>query len=227
MSIWFLFASGTAIFNSLDQVIQKLAILKTNYQKTTIVFISTASASVMLFIFSFFNGIPSVDKQFWLAVLATGLLNALAYPLILRDYQLGEFSSVYSMTLLTPVFLFGTSFLTLGEKPTIFGTAGVLLTILGVWLIITHNGDHKNIPSYSKGNLLGVLVAFIWSITANFDKIAVIHSDRFFATAVVFGIISSGQLIYLLSNHLRSIKNNFRTVLDKKIVDIKDFVLRE
>ena len=96
---------GAAVFNSWEQVTQKLALLKTSYKKTTIIFASTAATSAILFGLSFFTGIPYTDKQFWMAALTTGLLNALAYPLMLKAYQVGEFSSVYSMILLTPVFL--------------------------------------------------------------------------------------------------------------------------
>ena len=190
---------GAAIFNSWEQVAQKLALIKTSYKKTTIIFASTAATSAILFGLSFFAGVPHTDKQFWVAVLTTGLLNALAYPLMLKAYQIGEFSSIYSMILLTPVFLIGTSFFTLGERPTMLGITGVAITIIGIWFIMRHNHhDRKNIPDSAKGNILAILVAFIWSITANFDKIAVLHSDRLFSSAVVFGIISGGQAVYLL-----------------------------
>lgn len=207
MFTWFLLAIGTALLNSWEQVAQKLALLKTSYQKTTIIFASTATASAILFSISFFYGFPNLDRQFWTAALTTGLLNALAYPLLLRAYQIGEFSSVYSMVLLTPVFLIGTSFLTLGEKPTTIGTMGVMLTVAGIWLITKRNRNHKNIPGFAKGNLLGILVAFIWSVTANFDKIAVLHSDRFFSSAVVFGIIAGGQIVYLLAKGHQTSRN--------------------
>lgn len=211
MFTWFLLAMGAAVFNSWEQVAQKLTLLKTSYKKTTIIFASTAATSAILFSLSFFTGIPHADKQFWMAALTTGLLNALAYPLMLKAYQIGEFSSVYSMILLTPVFLIGTSFFTLGERPTILGITGVAITIIGVWFIIRHNHhERKNIPNFTKGNILAILVAFIWSITANFDKIAVLHSDRLFSSAIVFGIISGGQFVYFLakSDILRRKKQN-------------------
>lgn len=206
---------GAAVFNSWEQVTQKLALLKTSYKKTTIIFASTAATSAILFGLSFFTGIPYTDKQFWMAALTTGLLNALAYPLMLKAYQVGEFSSVYSMILLTPVFLIGTSFFTLGEKPTMLGIIGIAITIAGVWLIMRHNHhDRKNIPNFTKGNILAILVAFIWSITSNFDKIAVLHSDRLFSSAVVFGIISGGQVVYLLTKgNISSEKNKEQKAL--------------
>ncbi len=199
---WFLLALGAAIANSWSQVIQKWAIFLSRYSKITIAFVSAATAALILFGVSYFIvGAPQIDGRFWAAVLVTGILNTLALPLMLKAYELGEFSSVYSMILMTPVFLLITSAIFLGETPSPVGIFGVLLTVLGLWVITRTNHEHAQVPNFTKGNLLGLAVAFIWSISVNFDKLASVYSDQFFAPAITMAIIAAGCAIYLFATH--------------------------
>lgn len=199
MLLWFLLALGSAVTNSGVQATQKLAVSISRYSKLSIAWISAAAGSLILFSVSyFFVGLPEIDSRFWIAVLVTGVLNAIAFPIMLKAYELGEFSSVYSMILLTPVFLLFTSIIFLGEIPSLIGVAGVILTVAGLWVTTRINHKHVAVPNFATGNLLGVLVAFIWSITVNFDKLAALYSDRFFSAAAGLAIVSVGNIIFLM-----------------------------
>ncbi len=202
MTFWFLLALGSALANSGVQVIQKITTLTNRYSKITITFFASLTASIILLATSFFIvGAPTLGSNFWLAVIITGVLNALAFPIMLRAYELGEFSSVYSMILATPAFLLVTGFIFLGETPSLFGIFGVLLTTFGLWIVARNNHDHALAPDFRKGNLLGLLVAFIWSITVSFDKIAALNADIFFAPAMSWLVMSCAYAIYLLFKH--------------------------
>src|SRR3989344_5632756 len=116
MTIWFFLALGSAIMNSWVQAVQKWAVSVSRYQKLTISLVASATASLLSFFISYFIiGFPAIDHRFWLAAGVTGILNTIAFPLMLKAYEIGEFSSVYSMVLLTPVFLLVTSFIFLTE----------------------------------------------------------------------------------------------------------------
>jgi drug/metabolite transporter (DMT)-like permease len=206
MLIWFILAVSSAITNSWVQTTQKLSVTVTRYSKSTITFIANLAVFIILFLFSYFIiGFPEIDFYFWLAVFVTGILNTVAMPLMLKAYELGEFSSVYSMSLATPIFLLITSFVFLGEIPSWMGAAGVVLTVVGLWIIARTGHEHKDAPNFAKGNLLALLVAFIWSITVNFDKMAVVHSDRFFAPAVWSAVIAAGSAVFLLLKYKKVI----------------------
>lgn len=218
MLIWFFLALGAAITNSWTQAIQKWAVFASRYSKVTITLIAAFTASLILFFISYLVGFPEIESGFWLAVSITAILNIFAFPIMLRAYELGEFSSVYSMILTTPIFLMATSFVFLGEVPSIFGILGVMLTVFGLWIITISNHEHIKVPNFSKGNLLGLLVALIWSISVNFDKLATSYSNVFFAPAVCSGIMSVGYAAYLFIKHksllvknseLPAINNNF------------------
>lgn len=203
MLVWFLLALSAAIANSLSQTLQKQTVAVSGYSKVTIAFIATTLAAAILLTISYFIiGLPQVDSLFWSAIIVTGLLNAIAWPLILKAYEIGEFSSVYSMILLTPVFLLITSFIFLGETPSPLGVAGVLVTVAGLWVIASQH-KHTAVPDFARGNWLGVLVAGIFSVSINFDKIAVQHSDRFLGSAATLGAVAITSALYLLFRHQR------------------------
>src|SRR3989344_3302014 len=141
--IWFLLAFGAAVANSFVQVSQKWAIFLSRYSKLTIIFIASAACSILLLAISYFLiGLPVIDQRFWLVAAVTGILNGIALPILFKAYEIGEFSSVYSMILMTPVFLLFTSFIFLGEQPTLLGATGVLLTVLGLWVVTRSNHVH-------------------------------------------------------------------------------------
>src|SRR3989344_1453856 len=198
--IWFLFALGAAISDSWSKASQKWAIDADYYSKYAITVTITGLASLLLFLISyFFTGFPVLKTGFWTAIAVTGILNAITFPLLLKAYEIGEFSSVYSMILLSPVFLLATSFFFLGEVPAPSGVGGVLLTVFGLLIIVRGNAkDHQNVRNFSKGNWLGVLVALIWSASVNFDKLAAQYSGPFFAPAIGLIFIASGSFIYAL-----------------------------
>lgn len=188
---------------------QKWAVMLSRYSKASISFVAITTASVILFFVSYFIiGLPEIDSGFWTVVLVTGAINIITFPLMLKAYEVGEFSSVYSMILLTPVFLILTSFVFLGEAPSSVGALGIILTVFGLYVIAKSNrGDHTAVPDFRKGNLLGITVAFLWSISVNFDKLSVVYSDVFFAPAVILAMMSAGYAAYLLIK--------YRTILVK------------
>lgn len=200
MITWFLLSLGAAVSDSWSKASQKWAIDADYYSKYAITITITGLASLLLFLVSyFFIGFPVLKPGFWTAIAVTGVLNAVTFPLLLKAYEIGEFSSVYSMILLSPVFLLLTSFIFLGELPTIGGVGGVLLTVLGLAIIARGNsGRHDEVSNFAKGNWLGILVAFIWSVSVNFDKLASQYSSPFFAPAIGLIFIALGSFIYAL-----------------------------
>lgn len=202
MFIWFLLSLGSAISNSATQVIQKWAVNAGRLSKISITFLASLTASAVLFLLSgLVIGIPALQPGFWVAILITGILNAVAFPVMLKAYSIGEFSSVYSMILLTPVFLVFTSFVFLGESPSWLGLVGVILTVVGLSVVTLRDHKHIQVPDFKRGNWLGVLVALIWSITVNFDKLSARYSDAFFAPAMSFAILAVCFAGYLLIRH--------------------------
>lgn len=197
ISLWFFFAFGSAVLQSILNALSNEAVRVGRFSKIGISFVITGTASVILIAASFiFLGIPVLKPGFWEAVFITGTLNIIMLPLGLKAYEIGEFSSVYSMSLAAPIFLLFTGWIFLGELPPRLGVLGVILSVIGLWAVGSSGKQYaKNIR---RGNMYGLLVALMASITVNFDKITVLRSNQILAYGVIAGYMSLGYGLYLL-----------------------------
>ena len=122
---------------------------------------------------------------------------------MLKGYEVGEFSSVFSMTLFTPVFAILTAFLFFGERPSLVGAIGIFLILVGLAYIGAKpaeegQSDGHRLKDIRTGNIYGIIVALIFSVSVNFDKLAVRYSDIFFSGAFITGFIALLNALYLL-----------------------------
>lgn len=144
-----------------------------------------------------FIEIPTLDNQFWWALGISGGLNVLTAVLYIQAIKRTDLSLVVPMITFTPLFLLFTSPLLLGEKPGPAAIAGILLVVGGSYLL--------NLPQRKKGLLepfralvrepgsrLMLLVAIIWSVSANVDKIGLQHSSPWFWAVAVNLAITLG-----------------------------------
>lgn len=193
--MWLLFSLLSAFGHSVYNTLSKKAGESTPTVVTA--FWSSAVAAIILLIIAWGRGILQPSPGFWHAAMATALINVVALPLLLKAYQWGELSSVFPMLLLTPVFMVGTSYVILGETVTLRGVMGMLITLVGLFLIARSSVNHAH-PALSnnnrKGMLLGLLVAFLFSISANFDKLAALRADYVLGPALVMLFLSIGLL---------------------------------
>lgn len=151
----------------------------------------------------FVQGVPTINPTFYGAVLITIVLNILATVLAYRALTISDLSLIAPMASFTPVFLIGTSFLILGERPSALGFAGILLIVLGSYVLhrksfsISERWSDAIYRLFSdRGSLLILLVAFIFSITSNFDKIAALNASPLFSAAVINTLLGILFLIF-------------------------------
>lgn len=155
-------------------------------------FAKKASRDVDSFVISWFNNfIPTIvftpllffldmsfPPEFFIGVAGSGFINVAATLLYMRAISLGEISSVMPMLSFTPIFLLVTGPLMTGEFPNGTGLIGILLVVSGSYLL---NIDMKKRSVFgpfkalmkNKGTRYMFIVSFIWSLSANFDKISV------------------------------------------------------
>ncbi len=200
MMPWLLFALSSAFGHSVFNALSKKAL--DHVPKVFIVVWASLVSSVLLGVWAVVRGVPELGSGFWLAAGTTAVLNIIAFPLLLKAYEFGELSTVFPMLLLTPLFMLGTSFVLLGEVVTGRGVAGMLITVFGLFVVGRSSIKHRNGMTTLEGNrngmALGLLVAFLYSFSANFDKRTVLLSDAVFGPAVVLGLIAAGLLPVLL-----------------------------
>lgn len=160
---------------------------------------------------------PPLDSTFWLSTIVALPLEAVAVLLYTRAIKLSPLSLTIPFLALTPVFLIATSFVMLGELPSKPGLTGILLIAVGAYLL-NLNSSGKGIlaplkaVSKEKGSVLMIGVSFIYSITSNLGKLAVLHSSPAFFAATYTTIFSIFFLPYVLFK-----EHNFIRVMKSRI----------
>jgi len=217
--LWFLLSLLTAISHSTRDLFSKKSL-----QKVDIYIIAWSIRSFALpFLLPIllFIQIPILDSTFWYAVIIGGTLNLIVSIIYMKAIKISPLSLTVPMLTFTPLFLLITSPIIVGEFPTIYGVIGILLIVLGAY-VLNIRGIGKNLLTpfkmlvKEKGSVLMLIVAFVWSITSNIDKIAVQHSSPLFYT-VVFNVFISCLFLPLLfvksRKEIRKIPLNVKSLL--------------
>ncbi|RME31476.1 hypothetical protein D6789_02610 [Candidatus Woesearchaeota archaeon] len=149
-------------------------------------------------------GLPVIQPGFISVVAVTTSLNIVAAMLYTRALEQSDISLAFPMLAFTPAFLLLTSPLLRGEWPSPLGVLGVLILVLGAYLLGLGETRDPLSPfrnfSKNRGMQQMLLVAFLFSITSNFDKEATLHSSPPFTALVMF---SSWAIVFLLFHVLR------------------------
>ncbi len=127
------------------------------------------------------------DTAPFLRALAGGCaINFVAYQIYVKAIRLSPLSLTIPFLAFTPIFMPLTSWLILGaaEVPGPQGLAGIVLVVAGAYLL--HAGKVRGAGllaplraiARERGSLLMLGVAFVWSFTANLDKMGIVASSR-------------------------------------------------
>ena len=178
--IWFLYAFLTAFFESIKDVISKRSLQ--DFNEYLIAWSLWFFALPILIPILLFTGLPEIQSEFYYTLPVGGLFNILASVLYMKAIKHSDLSLTVPMVVFTPLFLLITSPLIVGEFPNLFGFFGVILIVVGSYLLqVKKRADGILQPFKSllqqKGPRYMLLVAFIWSISANVDKIGVLNSS--------------------------------------------------
>jgi uncharacterized membrane protein len=164
---------------------------------------------------------PQLKAGFWWALLVSGGLNIVTAILYMRAIKLSDLSVTVPMVAFSPLFLLLTSPLMLGEYSRGFAVAGILLIVLGSYLL---NIDLRTQGFWAPflalvsdpGPRLMLLVALLWSITANIDKIGLRCSSPVFWAIAVNAFIAAGLLpvaLYRLSKGTGLLRGNLKALV--------------
>ena len=181
--LWLIFSVLNAFFDSLKDLIGKKGLKEID--EYTLAFSLRFFALLLFLPLLLIYEIPEIKQEFWLALFASGSINILTTVLYMKALKYSELSLVKPITTFTPLFLLITSPLIVGEIPSFLGLCGVILIVLGAY-ILNIKQIRKNFSAplkalfKEKGVKLMFIVAFLWSISSNFDKIGVTSSSPIF-----------------------------------------------
>jgi drug/metabolite transporter (DMT)-like permease len=193
--MWIIFSAIAALSESLKDVLGKKNLLK-NLDEYLISWSFTFFGLLCLLPILFVKKIPSIGGDFWWVWIVDGLMNLAATILYFKAIKYSDISITVPMIAFTPIFLLLTSPIMLGEFPNIFGLIGILMIVVGSYALKIKEkkaGFFKPFKALitEKGPRTMLVVAFIWSITSNFDKIGVQNSSPVFWSAASGFFIAS------------------------------------
>jgi len=217
--LWFIFSFFTAFFESLKDVFSKKSLK--NIDEYVVSWSLRFFALPFLVPLLFFIEIPSLGNKFWLALLIGGSLNVITTILYMKAIKHSDLSITVPMVTFTPLFLLLTSPLIVGEFPSFFGLIGVLLIVAGSYTLNIKQRHEGYLAPFKallkeKGPKLMLLVAFIWSITSNIDKIGVQNSSAIFwviTTDIFIALIMFPIMIYKSRTNMHHIRTSYKVLL--------------
>ena len=157
------------------------------------------------------GGVPPIGPNFIWAIAIGGSLNILAFTLYVRALKIADLSLTVPLVTLTPLFWLGTAPLIVQEWPTLADGIGVVLLVVGSY-VLNVNAAQANqswvapllAMARNPGSRLMLCVAFIWSITSNFDKIGVINSSPLFWVMSLSTTIAAGMVPFVFFRNRQS-----------------------
>jgi len=181
--IWIAFALLTAFCESLKDVFSKKGLA--NIDEYVIAWSLRFFAVPFLLSILFFIKIPNLTKAFWLALLIGGGLNAICTILYMKAIKQTALSLTVPLVAFTPLFLLLTSPFMIGEFPDLSGVGGIILIVIGSYVLNFSAMQRGYLAPFrslfaESGPRLMLLVAFLWSISANCDKIGIQNSSPLF-----------------------------------------------
>lgn len=206
--LWFIFAFLTALFEATKDVLSKKSLK--DVDEYVVAWSLPCFALPFLLPILLFTEIPPLGERFWLALVTGGTLYAFTLVLYMKAIKTSDLSITVPMLTFTPLFLLITSPLMVGEFPGIFGLIGIFLIVTGSYLLNINKKSQGYFAPFKallkeKGPRLMLVVAFIWSITANIDKIGLQNSSP------LFWVIAVDIYVALLMLPLCTFRRNRKT----------------
>lgn len=204
---WVVFAALTALCESAKDVLGKRGLSKGD--EYLVAWAWRFFALPFLLPLLFFIDIPTLRPAFWWALLVSGGLNVATSVLYIKALKASDLSLTVPMVAFTPLFLLLTSPLILGEVPGAAGLFGVLLIVFGSYLLPAGRRGRGLLAPFralftERGPRLMLLVALVWSVTANVDKIGLRASSPLFWSIAVNTFIAGALLPLGLPRFRRS-----------------------
>jgi drug/metabolite transporter (DMT)-like permease len=198
--LWFVLAALAAVFDAAYYISTKkfLERIDPNVLASGGFFFT----GIFLLAISLVRGIPPAGEHLLLAIAGTSILNVIATTLVFRALASTDISLAVPMISFTPIFLIGTSFLFLRELPTPLGVAGIITIVTGSYVLNLSSSHRRFLDPlrsilWNRGTAYMLVVAFIYAISLNFDKMVVINSDPVFGSSLVFLVL--GICFFIIS----------------------------
>lgn len=152
---------------------------------------------------SFLIPVPPLDATFWWNFFISIPLNVTAYILYLQSIKASPISLSVPFLSFTPLFMILTGFVALGETINLWGGLGIILIVLGSYILNLNKSKEGLFKPFSalfheKGSWMMMIVAFLFAFAAVVGKKAMLHSSPLFFIYFFFLVFNITILIGLI-----------------------------
>lgn len=210
--LWILFALGSAVLMTIGSIIDKRVMRHEHAMEY--------GAGQGVFAFILLLALPFIPLripwQLYAAMYVSSALFVAGHLYYLRSIRHSELSSSFPLTNISPLFLLVIAFVLLGERPSGIDITGVLLLILGTYLLQSagcKGGLLEPLRSLARSRyaLYMVLAMVVFSFTATLEKGIMNRGVEALTMAVVLRLfIASNHLVLEVYRH--GAKEVFRDV---------------
>lgn len=182
--IGLLLAFGTAISEAFKDIFSKYNLV--HVDEYTAAFSMHLVISVLLApLVLFYTGLETMSMRFMLALISSTILQLMVILLYMKAIKRSELSVTVPLVTLTPLFMLLTSPIILGEFPGVVGLTGIVLIVAGTYILNIGESRKNFLAPFAnvitnQGSRYMLIVAFLWSITANIDKVGVEETSPIF-----------------------------------------------
>jgi len=221
VDLWFVLSLFTAVFFGIQSVLLK--ILSNSFSQFQVLRSLFLIAGLILMPFAFFSESAVNPSDFYPPLLVSLIINIFAYTLLLTALKISPVSLVMPFVGTTPLFLIASAYFILGETISTVQFLGILLIIAGAFILQfpsnienSKNGSRLNnmFNFRERGIGLAIVVAFLWSISASVEKLAVRASSPEIYGAFIH--LSLGVAFVILSAFTKAQKKKSRVALPRK-----------
>lgn len=204
---------GTVFLGMNDVLVRRVLRSGTSSSQLLLIY-EYGSAALLVSLMLFVTGIPEIRPGFWSAAAITIVLNVFAQWAWYSAFAREEASLVSPLRLITPPLVIITGYLVLNEVPSLFGAAGIVLTMFGLWTLFYGEARASRVAVRNvmrrPGMLLALWGAVSFAISFPFDKKVVLTSSPLFAVAVVVAGLAFGSGIVFLLRGGKTMRLAFR-----------------
>ena len=191
--LWLIPALLSALFDSLKDIASKKSLKDVEPEVAALANTLFAVPVVLVALLIFEK--PIFDKTFWIIMSVSSIILSVSFILYMKSLKSTDVSLAIPFTAVSPAFMLVITPLLIGESTTKTGSFGVLLIVLGAYLINANKNSGSVLEPiraviHDKGVLLMLIVAFLWSITATLDRVILRHASPLFYMTFYYLLIS-------------------------------------
>lgn len=196
---------GCAFFYALHGLASKIA--QERYTSLEVSYYTTLFAAPLYFLALLLSPSFTFDLTFFKYLFLSFAVNLFVIWLFIQALRESPLSATYPTLGLSPAFMLLTTPLMTKESPQALGVMGILFAVAGFFLLggLSLNAFLQFLRR-EKGVQKMLLVAFLWSISANIDKLAILHaSPEAYAFAINL-MLAAGYRLFLWQKPQKSLK---------------------